>query len=725
MQVERAESPTESFKTHKELTRHVYSEIEQSFRHLLQEAKQHHESKHSGAAKATTLDFGTPDALYKHSHGKTSHAEGHGKHHQVSSSEEKGHGKVEHGNGQQGKVEQERVEQGKGQQGKVEQGKTEQGKGQQGKVEQAGIARIESKPEANKVSDATPAPGSPEANLRAQRDQLEQKARERMSPADFEKFQGNMNAFEARMTKMEEQYRLGGDSPEAAHKRALNEASKTYEQTSRLLADKADAPTGVTAAQRVEIAKTVMSNAAVPTSIDQGYHNTCNVNTVEVRAFTRTPSDATKVIVDSAMTGSFTTKDGHNIVIDKGSLQPDKEASQIPTRDGARNYASQIFQVAAVNAFYQPESKGQIRYCVTKPDGTAKPPSDGGDFLMDYSQNPPQKMTDPNSGVWKRFKMWWNNESDHYSEQPNLGWTDIKKAGDRITGDKSDWYVAQWNGGKTEEEFTQRIADAKAKGNLPLVVQVHTGNEPFYTDSNHGAAGGSGGAHVVTIQDYIPGPPAKVKIDNSWGSAADHNSDSKAVSVHDLFIAMRHNPQESIALQQKDVDANKAAGKVDDYKAVDLLRMQHDNGIVTGAAYEKALVERMQDIKKHLDEGTISAEDYSRTMLKLNGMISLAPNGKSIDLRAEEHRLGLLNDSTYSQWVAYEFTRIAADRKKAIKSGSYDTAAELNWCDTVKSLKKSLNAMPEEQRNYVVERLKAANAFRQEDPAPPAAKSAA
>lgn len=684
MQVERAEQPTESFKTHKELTRHVYSEVEQSFRQLLQEAKQHHESKHSAGARTTTLDFGAPEALYKQSHGKAAHTEVHSRHDRSSS-----------------------------------------GENVQGKTSQTKVERAELRPEAKKISDAAPAPGSPESNLTEQRDHLERNARERMSPADFEKFQGNMRAFEARMAKMEEQYRLGGDTPEAAHKRALDEASKTYEQTSRLLADKADAPTGVTAAQRVEITKTIMSNAAVPTSIDQGYHNTCNVNTVEVRAFTRTPSDATRVIVDSAMTGSFKTKDGHNIVIDRGSLQPDKEASQNPTPDGARNYASQIFQVAAVNAFYQPESNGNIRYCVTKPDGTAKPPSDGGDFLMDYSQNPPQKMTDPNNGVWKRFKMWWNNESDHYSEQPNLGWTDIKKSGERITGDKSDWYLAEWNGGKTEAEFAQRIADAKAKGNLPLVVQVHTGNEPFYTDSNHGAAGGSGGAHVVTIQDYIPGPPAKVKIDNSWGSSADHNSDANAVPLHDLFIAMRHNAQESMALQQRDVEANKTAGNIDDYKAVDLLRMQHDNGVVTGAAYEKALVERMQDIKKHLDEGKISPEDYTRTMIKLNGMISLAPNGRSIDLRAEEHRLGLLDDSMYSQWVAYEFSRIAAERKKAIKSGNYDTAAELNWCDAVKSLKKSLDGMPEAQRKFVVERLKTANAFRQVEPAPSAAKSAA
>ncbi len=730
MQADRAETPNESVRHQRELQSHVYHEIEQSFRALLHEAQKHHGQKQHGSMNL--LDFGSPEALYKkghtdHSKSTAHHTESNADHTKstadhTKSTADRTKSTADHTKSTADHTKSTADRTKSNADLSKDAADHTKAKNEVGTPASDNLTVRPSndviKPadanrptDATKPTDATPAPGSPEATLKAQRDQLDQKARETMNGADLDQFRQNMKAFETRMQKMEEQYRLGGDSPEAAHKRALAEATKTYEQTARLLADKADAPTGVTSAQRIEIAKSLINNAATPTSIDQGYHNTCNVNTVEVRAFTRNPSDASKAIVDSVMTGSFTTKDGHNIIIDKGSLQPDKEASQIPTPDGARNYASQIFQVAAVNAFYQPNTNGNVRYCVQKPDGTAKPPADGGDFLMDYSKNPPEKLGNPNNTRWDRLKMWWHNETDHYSEQPQLGWLQIKTAGERITGDKSDWYLAQWNGGKTEEEFTQRIAEAKAKGNLPLVVQVHTNNEPFYTDSNHGAAGGSGGSHVVTIQDYIPGPPAKVKIDNSWGSDADHNTDAKAVPLHDLFIAMRHDPKESIALQQKDVDDNKASGKIDDYKAVDLLRMQHDNGIVTGADYQKALIERMQDIKKHVADGTLNSADYYKTMIKLNGMISVAPNGQSLELRSEEHRLGLIDNSAYSQWITYEFNKLGSERQKAIKAGTYDLTAQHNWFASIKILLKTLNELPAAERQSVIDQLKKSHAF--------------
>ena len=43
------------------------------------------------------------------------------------------------------------------------------------------------------------------------------------------------------------------------------------------------------------------------------------------------------------------------------------------------------------------------------------------------------------------------------------------------------------------DQLKEQIAKAKAEGNLPIIVMVHTANEPFWTDSNAGAGNGEGG----------------------------------------------------------------------------------------------------------------------------------------------------------------------------------------------------------------------------------------
>ena len=62
---------------------------------------------------------------------------------------------------------------------------------------------------------------------------------------------------------------------------------------------------------------------------------------------------------------------------------------------------------------------------------------------------------------------------------------------------------------KSEAELQQCLADAKAKGKMPLIVEVYTNNEPFYSDWNHAnqKMDNADPPHIVTISDYQPGPP--------------------------------------------------------------------------------------------------------------------------------------------------------------------------------------------------------------------------
>jgi hypothetical protein len=98
-------------------------------------------------------------------------------------------------------------------------------------------------------------------------------------------------------------------------------------------------------------------------------------------------------------------------------------------------------------------------------------------------------------------------------------------------------------------------------------------------------------------------------------------------------------------------------------------------------------------------------------MIKLNGMISVAPNGQSLELRSEEHRLGLIDNSAYSQWITYEFNKLGSERQKAIKAGTYDLTAQHNWFASIKILLKTLNELPAAERQSVIDQLKKSHAF--------------
>src|SRR5262249_28905974 len=130
-----------------------------------------------------------------------------------------------------------------------------------------------------------------------------------------------------------------------AHKDALphSEVANTYSAIARILQCESGQP--LSKSQRTAIAEQVISQAATPGSVDQGIYGTCNVATVEVRTYARTPAAAANLVVDVALSGSFQAKDGSKITIRTSSLQPYGGAGKNPPDDGTRSHASQIFQV--------------------------------------------------------------------------------------------------------------------------------------------------------------------------------------------------------------------------------------------------------------------------------------------------------------------------------------------------------------------------------------------
>jgi hypothetical protein len=246
------------------------------------------------------------------------------------------------------------------------------------------------------------------------------------------------------------------------------------------------------------------------------------------------PADAAKLVADVATTGEYTTADGTVVKISAHSLRPDNEASDNPPRDGARGYASQIFQVAAVNVFWQRQvrdpqgnviAKGSIHY----EQSPTRMLTDTGERLVSYANGKAEDVKDRKGNVIK---------------QPQMRTNDVVETSNQITG-RAETDVLIENTNKpdngwrtldagTEAELRNMLADLKSKGRLPVIITVHTGNEPFKSDSR-ATTSSPGVWHVLSVTD-IDTVTGKVSVDNEWGTGNDH-IDTKAIDVAQLYKA--------------------------------------------------------------------------------------------------------------------------------------------------------------------------------------------
>lgn len=330
------------------------------------------------------------------------------------------------------------------------------------------------------------------------------------------------------------------------------QVADVYHNVSRILT--ADASAVIPEKERMRIAQQIIRNAAKPSSIDQGKHGTCNVAVVESRTYTRNPDSAAKLIADVATTGSFTTDDGTAIAPSRRSLIPDDESGRNPPSDGERGAASHVFQVTAANIHWQrrvvtPDGKfagfGKIQY-EQIPTKRSQISGDTGERVMDYSTSPAREVTD-------------------YKRGPSLSVSDLTDIANQITGKTEKNFVIEnkVHGGIGTIHVTspKELEDALKNGtaNMPIFIRVHTGNDPFLSDSGGNFSRQRGVWHVVCVTGYDP-QTRKVSIDNQWGARSDKNVDLAKLykatlepdtpewkKKHEFFINGRIRPPAAVA----------------------------------------------------------------------------------------------------------------------------------------------------------------------------------
>ena len=533
--------------------------------------------------------------------------------------------------------------------------------------------------------------------IKAERDRLSHLAEQKITdPEELDRFQADMARFEDRSRKIEADFKTEGWKPADAAEKAHAEVTKTYAQISRLLEAGDNPRIPLDAKQRTQIAEQIMSHAATPTSIDQGQHNTCNVTTVEVRTYSKDPSAAARLVVDAATMGEYTSKNNHKVTLVPGDLAPHDEAKTNPPSEGARGLASQLFEITAVNIHYQSVTP-DIHYRQREP-GAMPDPGDTGERLVDYSTHPPT-----NTG-----------------KQPGLGSDQIVNIGNEITGrTEYNWYLQHKEYGGTntvgiesEKSLQDAVAQARDNGKLPVTIMVHTGNEPFLTDSGAGAAGGSGGWHVVNITDYAAGPPARVAIDNQWGAGADHTG-KNMVSVQELYMSMR-NPAEPgcLADMKKQVEDNRARGIVDDYKELEYLRLQNKSGKLSAEDYQKQLEDRIRDLNKHEHDQkasrTFDIDSSFRINGKLEALVRNLPPEQKLSTLHLERSLGRIDGASYDWQVAQAFVAIKKQLREDIKNDRYQGDRKQHYDNLNYEFRAITGELPPERRESIQAQVRAA-----------------
>ncbi len=410
--------------------------------------------------------------------------------------------------------------------------------------------------------------------------------------------------------------------------------TQTYKNLERIL----NAPHGagtINERQLVGLAKEVLSQAGEPRSISQGHFKTCQVTAIEYHMYREQPAEASRLVADMALTGKFKASDGTSIDLnDGGVLARNLNTKEQGTDDGERTLATQLFNATTINLVYQKDGSGK-KYTLEKSLDQLKK-GDTGERLYDKNGNllsrepglnddqiviayriltskAPVPGTPERGNVWNELR----NNPNHDQLVARLRTEDCPYIcnAEYLTGEGK--LVAQVH---SEKELTTLLQALKEAGKLPVMLGVHTANEPFYTDSDGEKAGGAGGGHVVTITDF-QNPPGVVSLDNQWKGSVDHRS--KNVSISDLYLATLK-PQQSISEIQRRVDDNRLHNHVDTALELDLVRLKHctkqtddtDYGWDVAKVMTAANV-RWEQQKKN---GTFNPEEQKKAMTKLNLM---------------------------------------------------------------------------------------------------------
>jgi hypothetical protein len=315
------------------------------------------------------------------------------------------------------------------------------------------------------------------------------------------------------------------------HKRALSrhlsntEVSRFYEQEGKLLLTHSSF---VADRDRIMAATELMHQVADPVVTSQGMHDTCTMAGLEHKLTVQKPSVVAEMVTSLALNDKWVGHDGKTIAIDKESLSPKAEEQSFLPGDGDRSFASQLFQLGAMNDLmqhfdprwrYLQHDEHWYRYLVgdafggtgelvVNPQGKSTGFADVTPNFFDTSGGPTSwatgeeltRLTGETYGIMQGAKYRYTNIPKHDMPAPG------------IDKDADVFYFA------TPQELENRLQQLKNSNGLPIMIAVAA--EGLYrVRSGEKPSAGNEPDHIICIDDYTPaqgGKPAKVLLHNNW-----------------------------------------------------------------------------------------------------------------------------------------------------------------------------------------------------------------
>lgn len=337
---------------------------------------------------------------------------------------------------------------------------------------------------------------------------------------------------EERLAQFEKRMRRRGDSAEIA---------ACYAELNRLCKNEG------TCDDAKLLGRHLLIELADPTQVNQGNHNTCALAALQTRLYDRIPSVVCRTVRE-ALSGNISVANGKSVRLAESNIAPDSDASSFRPDTPYRSYASQLFQLAAANVFWQSRSKDELGHNI--PQGAVR-------YVQDYCRFP-QFDRDTR----ERLLICWSDnvveyvmdESGKAECSPRFCMEYIDQTYKLLTGDdrhlsllahKNKSVYKSVLGFKTEAALLNQLKKLKNKSSFPALISVRMSSRTFSPIQKLKFANAhtilraqeelNKGWHVVCITDYDE-KSQLVSIDNFWGPYSDHfNQDG--ISLHALYLS--------------------------------------------------------------------------------------------------------------------------------------------------------------------------------------------
>ncbi len=353
------------------------------------------------------------------------------------------------------------------------------------------------------------------------------------SPSERKQFLDDMDHFEANFDQRSCKSSTG----------KLSEMADTYAQLSRLLSADTDILAKYPQCQltegetpwRVRVAEQIIHQAAEPFTISQGKLAVCAAASLEVREYYREPAAVSRLVADVLLTGNYeATAGGTKVDLTKcpDNLIPDPFAKQftvekevkgepvrvwdLPYLD-ARSFASQLFEVTAINLALQPRG---FRYEQPTPQEYVDKRNHATGSVIDlktqtrkpFGSGEGRAITDVDIS-WLAHKITGKDESYFVISAGSLTQREATTAEIRKIYEL-DNRDQQLQNVFNPTEVLAALRRTRDQDEWPPIVRIDASLAPINQDN--------GGAHFLVISG-ISDNGSKLAFDNTWEEARDRN----------------------------------------------------------------------------------------------------------------------------------------------------------------------------------------------------------